>query len=437
MSTRQPGAAAGEARVAPDPSGSRATRSALQQVPADESPGEVVDVALAMTSRVRELPATGPVRGVVLSRAEMAAHVRATIERDLPAEVVMAEGEVLVALGVAPPGFDYLKATVALMSDQLAGYYEPTEKTMYLAADLGRGERAATLSHELVHALQDQHYDLGKLLAYRPDESDLQGALHALAEGDATSAMLDQVLAPKGAKATDISDQLLGVQVRASAEIMSRSGDVPRILERSLVAPYVDGVAFVHWLRRRGGWAEVDRAWQSPPVSTEQLLHPDKLLAREPALVVPVPVAPEGSAAVPALTDVLGEQSIRILFEAWLPRAAAAEAAAGWGGDRVAVYHYAGGVAVGWHLRYDDAPAAARGARALRRGVSAQGATAAHAGDPAADCVERAAVGPLAVARRGRDVAVAAGPVGRGGVPGRDATCSAARAWASRILLQR
>jgi hypothetical protein len=421
--------------TAPPSTRARADSTPREAAPKDDDADRVVAAALAEMSRVRELAARGPVRGKTLSRNEMAAQVKRAIEREVPPEVVAAEGELLVALGVAPPSFDYPKALVALMSAELAGYYEPSEKTMYLASDLGRAEKAATLSHELVHALQDQHYDLGKLLDYHPDESDMQTAVHALAEGDATSAMLDELLAPRGAKATDLSDQLLGVQVRAAAQFSSAVTGVPDILKRSLVAPYVDGIGLVHFLRRRGGWAEVDRIWKAPPSSTEQLLHPEKLLAREDPIPVAVPVPPAGGPSEPVFTDVLGEQSVRLLFEEWLPRAAAEAAASGWGGDRVVVFHADDRVAVAIHLRADSAEAATRQAAALLRGVAAQRGAPARPNSP---CAERADLGPLRVERQGRDVVIVAGPYRRvGAAVSAAATCREAAQWAARIFVQR
>jgi hypothetical protein len=362
----------------------------------------------------------------------MAEHVKATIEREVPPDVIRAEGEMLVALGLAPPSFDYSAAILALMSGELAGYYEPLDKTMYLAADLGETDSEATLSHELVHALQDQHYDLGKLLEFRADASDLQGAVHALAEGDATSAMLDAMLERQGAKATDLSEELLGPQLRASSLLSGVGIPVPDILKRSLVAPYVDGIEFVHALRRRAGWAEVDRAWKSPPISTEQLLHVEKYFAHEPPLEVPPPNGPEGTAGTP-YTDVLGEESLRLILEEWVPRRTAVEAAQGWGGDRGAVFREGDRIAVAWHVRDDDVGSATRLVSALRRGVAAQQGSAVAPAAP--DCAERATLGPLAVAQQGRDVAIVAGPYERRGPSTVSAgTCSRAKAWATRIL---
>jgi hypothetical protein len=405
-----------------------------QPAEGDHATAGIVAQALVEASKIRELAATSPVRGVALTRTEMAAHVKETIEREVPAEVVADEGEVLVALGVAPPGFDYMRATISMMSSELAGYYEPTEKTMYLASDLGKAERAATLSHELAHALQDQHYDLGKLLDYHQDESDLQSAVHALAEGDATSAMLDEMLAPQGAKATDLPDELIGVQVRAAAQFMARAPDVPDILRRSMIAPYVDGVLFVHWLRRRGGWAEVDKAWMNLPTTTEQLLHTDKYLAHEAPLVVAVPVPPDATWPPSKYSDVMGEQSVRLLLEEWLPRVPALEAASGWGGDRIVMFRSGARVAMAWHLRYDTLVAAKAVASAVARGVAAQPGK--QSGP--LHCVERPAVGPLLVAHRDRDVAVVAGPYERDAGVGKSAgTCARAAAWAAKVLAQR
>lgn len=398
-----------------------------------EAASAVVNEALGVVSRARELAARGPVRGVALSRAEMAARVKATIEKEVPPEVMTAQAEMLVAFGVAPPDFDYGRAIVTLMSSQLAGYYEPSTKTMYLASDLGKVEREATLAHELVHALQDQHYNLENLVRYRPDQSDAQSAAHALAEGDATSAMFDQMLLGQGRKATDMSDSVIGLQVRAAATFGVAGEGVPDILKRSLVSPYVDGIEFVHFLRRRGGWAEVDRGWAKPPSSTEQVLHPEKFLAGELPLAVGVPVAPDPTAGEPGYTDVLGEQSVRLLLEEWLPRATAVESATGWAGDRLAVWRFQGRVAVAWHLVADDVASATRTEGALLRGVAAQRDP--DAKGPAAPCVERPGLGPFLVRRKARDVVVIAGPYAREKTSTKSAsTCAAASAWAAGIL---
>jgi hypothetical protein len=243
--------------------------------------------------------------------------------------------------------------------------------------------------------------------------------------------MLDAALAEKGMHATDISDSLLGVQVRMAEQFSDKAPSVPEILKRSLIGPYIDGILLVHFLRRRGGWAEVDRVWHSPPTTTEQLLHPEKLLAHEAALVVAAPPAPEGFPASSAFADVLGEQSLRQLLEEWVPRQTAEADAAGWGGDRLAVFRDHDRVAAAIHLTADTVQDAVRQAQGLSRGVSAQGGTE-HG---LASCAERSDRGPLRIERRGRDIVIVAGPYRIDGGTARSAgSCSTAAAWSGRIF---
>jgi hypothetical protein len=390
--------------------------------------------ALDVVSSVRRLPARAPVRGELIARDAIAARVRADLVRDVPPHALRGQEELLVAFGVVPIDFDYVASTLALLGSELAGFYDPRQKAMFLVGDLGGVELQATLWHELVHALQDQHWDLQSRVAWREDAGDAQSAMHALAEGDASSAMMDAILFGSGRTAIDsASDEKL---LRAALALTTTNADVPPILMRSVVAPYLDGLALVHAARRRGGWTAVDALWADPPHTTEQLLHAEKLLAREPAVPVEIPVGPSGGPARPLYHDVLGEQSVRLLFEEWLPHRTAVQAAAGWAGDRVVVLDDAGRTAVAWLLAYDDRASAERGFEALVRWVArpagSHGAYAPKAKIPASGeaCRERSDLGPLGVRRRGQAIAVVAGPYTRSGGRARAAgTCREARKW--------
>ena len=408
----------------------------------------VVADALAGVSRMRQLEARGKVKGRSVSRAEMVDYVRKQLKEEIPERVLRAQTELLYVLGTVPADFDYEKSLLELMGSQLAGFYDPKTKAMHLARDLPSLELDATLAHELVHALQDQHYDLEKLIKYREDATDEQSAIHALAEGDATSLMLDHVLIPRGRSAIDVSDDLISMEARGSIEMASDAAGVPSVMKRSVIAPYVDGVVFVHWARRRGGWPNVDAIWRDPPKTTEQLLHPEKLLAKELAESIAVPEAPAGGPSELIYRDVMGEQSVRILFEEWMPRRAAVEGASDWAGDRVAMFQDGERFALGWHLRYDSEKVAQRGFEAFARGVlrapdakpdafvSPEQARAAT--KPGALCRDRSGAGPFAVMRQGRDLALVAGPYERkAGGPRGSGSCVKALAWAKRIVAQR
>jgi hypothetical protein len=211
------------------------------------------------------------------------------VARELPPEAIRNEGLGLQLLGFIPTRFDFEEATYKLLRDQMEGYYEPADGTMYMANDLGAEDAEATLAHELVHGLQDQRWNLEERSKYRPGEGDRSEAVSSLAEGDATSAMFDVMigldLSRGGRTAVDLSDDALSEQIRAEMN-QAPAASAPHVMRTSLVAPYLYGTLFVHALRRRGGWEAVNRAWDDAPTTTEQILHVEKWLAHEPPLKV-------------------------------------------------------------------------------------------------------------------------------------------------------
>src|SRR5262249_23780591 len=149
---------------------------------------------LAKVSALRQIDSKRVVPGKTLSRDDLIARVKGHVAREIPPEAIEREGLMLRLFGFVPDHFDYGKEMFALLEAQLAGFYEPEDATMYMAADLDDLNADATLAHELVHALQDQHWDLKTKSKYRPGDSDRSSALSALAEGDATSAMADYIV---------------------------------------------------------------------------------------------------------------------------------------------------------------------------------------------------------------------------------------------------
>jgi hypothetical protein len=379
------------------------------------------DQMLERVSRARGLPFRRAVVYARIDRDDLLARVRAHVAREVPARAIRAEGLVQKLLGLFPQRGDYEAETYALLLGSLAGYYEPADGTMYVAADLDDGETRATLSHELVHALQDQRWGLRAHAAYVEGQDDRSTAFSALAEGDATSVTED-----------------LGAAPRSRAQARDET-DAPRALRRALLAPYVAGTRFVSALRRQGGWAAVDAAWATPPETTEQILHPEKWQAHEPADVVSDPPPPATDLPLLEATT-YGELGLQLTLEGWA--GATSASASGWGGDRLALYASGDRAALLWHLRFDDASPAPPDAIALRVFTSMR-ASLAHPGRvlPAATdavCEGRGGNGVLAVSRVGRDVFVAVGTVtmsARGWQP--VMTCDEALAWCRRASLAR
>lgn len=403
----------------------------------------VVAKTLDLMSELRGVKATKAVPGVKLKREELVARVKEKALREYPPEALRREGQLIQIMGFAPASFDYLGEMMKLLEAQLEGFYDPKNGTMYLASELKGKEAQATLAHELVHALQDQRWDLESRSDYKPGQGDKTLALAALAEGDATSAMFDFVMYDSKLQknqqktALDIPEEMLREMMRTAIN----TGDitsVPHILRSTLVAPYVDGLVFVQALRRKGGWMSVDKAWDRLPTTTEQILHVDKWESQEAPLVVPAPSAAAlGEGWKKEDEDSFGELGFALTFEEWVDHPEARLAAAGWGGDRSAVYQKGDEIAFAVHTRYDALPFAERAVTKLTPGLKKVYGKPAIA-DGWLLCFDRKDLGPLLFARKDKDVVLLAGPAKVAGTAWSSAaTCATAKKWAEEILGQK
>ncbi|MBV9947763.1 MAG: hypothetical protein JOZ69_12990, partial [Myxococcales bacterium] len=240
-----------------------------------------------------------------------------------------------------------------------------------------------------------------------------------------------------GKTALDLPESVFSEQIRQSMN-QGPAADAPPVMRASLAAPYIYGTLFVHALRRRGGWEAVDRAWDDAPTTSEQIMHVEKWLSREPALPVGAPAFGSlGPRWRVADEDSEGELGTRVAFEQWLDAPGAAESAAGWGGDRGVLVTNGDEYAFAWRLRYDkDEKKGERSARAfprIARGIDRTlGGTGAS--DRAFACHERPDRGPLALARSGADLIFLAGPAKvAGGAWSSAGTCALARKWGQEI----
>ena len=395
---------------------------------APQRPDPEIARLLRATARAHALTVKHAVAGRTVSRKEGIALIKEKAEHDLPKDVLAAQGELLGALALIPADYDFVAGMYSMLEQNVAGFYDPDQDTMFLIDDLDRGARHETLAHELVHALQDQHYDLGARLRYRRGQLDRITAAATLAEGDAMSAMLDV----SHGSAFRFTARAVHLMMVAGVAFSESGGTTPRVLQSSLISPYSDGFRFVQQLRKRGGWQEVDRVWRAPPETTEQLLHLDKYDKREPAILVPeLPIKTLGSGWQPMDSDAMGEQTLRIVLEQWAIKAVAREGAAGWGGDRYLVLRRsatadATDYVVGWHIRFDTEADAIAAHDLVRRKLTSS-------------CLERAELGPIAHKRKGGDVAIVVGPYRRNqsgrrvAVPS-SASCKQSLSWLDEIL---
>src|SRR5260370_31032501 len=173
-------------------------------------------------------------------------------------------------LGLAPADFQYRALMLRLLTEQVAGYYDPKAQQFHLADWIDLDGQKPVMAHELTHALQDQHFNLRRFEHWPKGDSDAELAAHALIEGDATLAMALYVANNPLVALAFLKS--LGTTGMASEEL----DKAPRALRESLLFPYQDGEKWVSALYKRGGWNEGSQAFTTLPQSTEQILHPEK-----------------------------------------------------------------------------------------------------------------------------------------------------------------
>ncbi|MCM3902692.1 MAG: hypothetical protein ND866_13380 [Pyrinomonadaceae bacterium] len=290
---------------------------------------------LKETSEIRELAILRPVKSGAQSRTEIERMIiRNLDEQTTPAEMHATE-LALKKLGLAPSEFQYRSFVVKLLTEQVAGYYDPKAQQFYLADWIELEGQKPVMAHELTHALQDQHFNLRRFENWPKGDSDAELAAHALIEGDATLAMtLYMAKNPIVALAFIRS---LGGSNMASEQIKL----APRAIRESLIFPYEQGSEWATRVYKRGGWASVSQAYSKLPLSSEQILHPEKYFDYEVPVKIGLPDfrTALGSGWKRIDYDVNGEWSFYLILDQFLNASAESRrAAAGWAGDRYALY---------------------------------------------------------------------------------------------------
>ena len=298
----------------------------------------IVSMTAAMlkeTSELRELSILKSVKSGAQSRAEIERMVIKNLDAETtPAEMHAAE-VLLRVFGLAPKEFAYRSFIIKLLTEQVAGYYDPKAQQFYLADWIELEGQKPVMAHELTHALQDQHFNLKRFENWPKGDSDAELAAHALIEGDATLAMtLYMAKNPLVALAFIRS---LGAQEIASEQFKQ----APRALRESLLFPYEEGSAWATQLYKRGGWEMVSQAFTKLPQSSEQILHAEKYFSYEAPqkLTLPDLQSALGPAWKKLDYDVNGEWGCYLILNEFLNDAEESkQASVGWGGDRFALY---------------------------------------------------------------------------------------------------
>ncbi len=265
--------------------------------------------------------------------------------------------------GLIPDTLQLRDFLVQLLEEQIIGYYDPQTKVLYVVAGANRDMANITVTHELVHALQDQYVNLREFQTME-GQNDRQTAAQAVFEGQAVFEQLTVMLGG-GNVAVNLPGgwDRIREQIREAQSTMPVFSSAPLILQETLIFPYLTGAEFVRAFKtRRPGESPLDEV----PLSTEQLMHPAKFFG-ERDHPTRIGLAVRGRIAY---ENTLGEFETRVLlYEYTGDQNDAVRGAAGWDGDRYATVRTPGGDALVWVSVWDTQYDAGEFRDLMQRGI--------------------------------------------------------------------
>jgi hypothetical protein len=297
-------------------------------VPAEGPTPPTIAKVMDELEQIRGFGFSNPVVAEPVTQQDIADGYAEYLDTAFPEEFYDRRSLAWQTIGVVPEGTSIREEMLEYGSTQVIGYYDTlTGELKFIGQEEPSPLERITLAHELTHAIDDQRFGLEKVDALGAScrDEELEASI-ALIEGNATFFML------RWARSFLTLDEQLQVGVEAGEQEPPPS-DIPPFISRMQEWPYLDGMAFVVALESEGGVEAIDAAFLDPPVSTEQVIHPERYPDD-----VPVPVD------VPDVADRLGQGwedlDVQLVGEAWLDvalglrldEAEATAASTGWDG---------------------------------------------------------------------------------------------------------
>src|SRR5580692_8393170 len=155
---------------------------------------QAADEVLAEMSKILSLPVKEPLKKSVRSREEIREFLIRQMREDKDDTKRYADQKALEALGLIPKGYPLDQKLLSLLTEQIAGMYDPKTREFFIADWTSPADQRMIMAHELTHALQDQHFHVEKWGDAAKPNDDGELARSAVLEGSATVAMLDYLL---------------------------------------------------------------------------------------------------------------------------------------------------------------------------------------------------------------------------------------------------
>jgi hypothetical protein len=297
------------------------------------------DEVLQQVSQITGLKLLTPVKKTLRSRDEIRAYVLREMDDEKNPTERYAEARSAEAFGLIPKGFALDDFMVDLLTEQIAGLYDPKAREFYIADWIPIDDQRMVMAHELTHALQDQHFQIEVWVkAARPND-DAELARESVLEGSAMAAMIDFLLKGTGHSVEDLP----AIDPSLFAGDMSKSPklqEAPQFLKDAMIFPYFGGLTFSTAILKPAGWNGLSAVFARPPISTQQIMHPALYKSGKTPAAVTIPSFQKllGPDWTKMDENVMGEFGWMEILKQFLGEKIAKPLAAEWDGDRYALY---------------------------------------------------------------------------------------------------
>jgi hypothetical protein len=304
---------------------------------------QAADEVLEQMSGILHLPIREPLKKSLRSKQQIRDYLVSEENEDKDDAQRYADRKALEAFGLIPKDFPLDSFMLQVLTDQVAGLYDPKLKEFYIADWIPVDEQREVMSHELTHALEDQSFHIDPWIkAARPND-DAEMARDSVSEGSAMAAMVDYALRDDKIGVRELPDVTLLMRSSALQEMDKdpNLAKAPLYIRDGLLFPYLAGATFTQqFLKAHSGWSDLNLLFQNPPVSTQQILHPDLYLKG----IGPQKITlPEWKGLVPPdwkllEENVMGEFGLGEILKQFIGADRADTLSPAWAGDRYAVF---------------------------------------------------------------------------------------------------
>jgi hypothetical protein len=300
---------------------------------------QAADEVLAEMSKLISLPILSPLKKSIRSREEIRAYLLQKMKEDKDADKRYADQKTMEKFGLIPKDYPIDQVLVKVLTEQIAGLYDPDSQEFFIADWTSPADERPVMSHELTHALQDQHFHIDKWTDAAKPNDDGELARDAVIEGSAMAAMLDYELGGKGSirDLGDFDPAMLMGDLDSSPELSK----APKVLQDELLFPYLAGIRFTqHLLKAGNGWPDFYKVFDKPPASTQQIMHPDLYLQGVMPAKIDLPPTKDVISSDWKKLDEndMGEFGVQEILKQFLPKNRSTTLAASWAGDRYSLF---------------------------------------------------------------------------------------------------